>query len=108
MACKERGRERKRGEINRAGTGKERWRDGGKGKTYKGNDGERKETKQGETVGGRVIGRTKGSKKGRGGGVGGVRDRRRERENVRGLKRREGGKRWKVEQWGKLLLIFCL
>lgn len=29
---------------------------------------ERKETKQGETVGGRVIGRTKGSKKGRGGG----------------------------------------
>lgn len=42
------------------------------------------------------------------GGVGGVRDRRRERENVRGLKRREGGKRWKVEQWGKLLLIFCL
>lgn len=66
---------------------------------------ERKETKQGETVGGRVIGRTKGSKKGWGGGV---RDRRRERENVRGLKRREGGKRWKVEQWGKLLLIFCL
>ena len=57
-------------------------------------------------MGGRVIGRTKGSKKGWGGG--GVRDRRRERENVRGLKRREGGKRWKVEQWGKLLLIFCL
>lgn len=57
-------------------------------------------------MGGRVIGRTKGSKKGWGGG--GVRDRRRERENMRGLKRREGGKRWKVEQWGKLLLIFCL
>ena len=55
-----------------------------------------------------MIGRTKGSKKGRGGGVGGVRDRRRERENVRGLKRREGGKRWKMEQWEKLLLIFCL
>ena len=53
-----------------------------------------------------MIGRTKGSKKGRGGK--GVRDRRRERENVRGLKRREGGKRWKVEQWEKLLLIFCL
>ena len=34
-----------------------------------------------------------------------MRDRRRERENVRGLKRREGGKRWKVEQWGKLLLL---
>lgn len=44
-----------------------------------------------------MIGRTKGSKKGRGGG-GGVRDRRRERENVKGLKRREGGKRWKMEQ----------
>ena len=28
LACKERGRERKRGEINRAGTGKERWRKG--------------------------------------------------------------------------------
>lgn len=55
-----------------------------------------------------MIGRTKGSKKGWGGGGGGVRDRRRERENMRGLKRREGGKRWKVEQWGKLLLIFCL
>ena len=55
-----------------------------------------------------MIGRTKGSKKGRGGGGKGVRDRRRERESVRGLKRREGGKRWKVEQWGKLLLIFCL
>lgn len=54
-----------------------------------------------------MIGRTKGSKKGREGG-GGVRDRRRERENVRGLKRREGGKRWKMEQWEKLLLIFCL
>lgn len=53
-----------------------------------------------------MIGRTKGSKKGRGGK--GVRDRRRERESVRGLKRREGGKRWKVEQWEKLLLIFCL
>lgn len=53
-----------------------------------------------------MIGRTKGSKKGRGGGC--VRDRRRERENVKGLKRREGGKRWKVEQWEKLLLIFCL
>ena len=54
-----------------------------------------------------MIGRTKGSKKGRGGGVC-VRDRRRERENVKGLKRREGGKRWKMEQWEKLLLIFCL
>lgn len=53
-----------------------------------------------------MIGRTKGSKKGRGGGC--VRDRRRERENVKGLKRREGGKRWKMEQWEKLLLIFCL
>lgn len=55
-----------------------------------------------------MIGRTKGSKKGRGGGGKGVRDRRREKENVRELKRREGGKRWKVEQWGKLQLIFCL
>ena len=54
-----------------------------------------------------MIGRTKGSKKGRGGG-GGVGDRRREGENVKGLKRREGGKRWKMEQWEKLLLIFCL
>lgn len=53
-----------------------------------------------------MIGRTKGSKKGRGGVC--VRDRRRERENVKGLKRREGGKRWKMEQWEKLLLIFCL
>ena len=26
-----------------------------------------------------------------------MRDRRRERENVKGLKRREGGKRWKIE-----------
>ena len=50
----------------------------------------------------------KGKQEGTGGGVGGVRDRRRERENVRGLKRREGGKRWKMEQWEKLLLIFCL
>ena len=48
----------------------------------------------------------KGKQEGTGGG--GVRDRRRERENVRGLKRREGGKRWKMEQWEKLLLIFCL
>lgn len=50
----------------------------------------------------------KGKQEGTGGGGKGVRVRRRERENVRGLKRREGGKRWKVEQWGKLLLIFCL
>ena len=56
-----------------------------------------------------MIGRTKGSKKGRGGGgEKGVRDRRRERENGRGLNRWEGDKRWKMEQWGKLPLIFCL
>ena len=105
MACKERGRKRKRGEINRAGTGKERWR---KGKNVqrerwreKGNKTRRDRGREGDR-------KDKGKQEGTGGGEKGVRDRRREKENVRELKRREGGKRWKVEQWGKLQLIFCL